>query len=58
MENKKQQADNLLFLSTTYLNGSKLNKVYKKKSRETYIEAYKNKQIGLFELTTKLWKTI
>jgi hypothetical protein len=58
MENKKQQADNLLFLSTTYGKGGKLNKVYKKRSRETYIEAYKRKQIGLLELTTKLWKTI
>lgn len=58
MENKKEQADNLLFLSTTYGKGSKLNKVYKKKSRETYIEAYKNKQIGLVELIIKLWKTI
>ena len=58
MENKKQQADNLLFLSTTYGKGSKLNKVYKKLSRKTYIEAYKNKQIGLIELTIKLYKTI
>jgi hypothetical protein len=58
MENKKQQADNLLFLSTTYDKGSKLNKVYKKLSRTTYIEAYKNKQIGLFGLIIKLWKTI
>jgi hypothetical protein len=58
MENKKQQADNLLFLSTTYGKGSKLNKVYKQLSRKTYIEAYNNKQIGLFGLTIKLWKTI
>lgn len=58
MENKKKQAEGLLFLSTTYRKGSKLNKVYKKCSRETYIEAYKKKQIGLLELAIKLWKTI
>jgi hypothetical protein len=58
MENKKEQANNLLFLSTTYGKGSKLNKVYKQLSRKTYIEAYKNKQIGLIQLVIKLCKAI